>query len=393
MHFSFVLTIFFLLLATIVRDTGVFLADDICNAYLHSNIFIDNSTRLSFSKTPALTLSCLGLCTQNTLYKKCGHNPSLKLSLLLLLSGDVSLNPGPNRSCNMRFATTNLRSVRQKSAALSDLISSKQIDILAMTETWLSSCDTAACLDDISPPDFSLFHCPRPFGRGGGVAFLVRETFKVEIIHTPKFMSFEAICILVKHSSITANFICIYRPPGCANMFFDEFPNFLENTLQFQDELYIFGDFNIHLDKPSVNTRSFLDILDTFSLHQHVTFPTHIYGHWLDLFITRSNCKHVKAVSSSDGVSDHLTVLIDLWLQIKYSPEKANITFRPINKIDLDTLHMDLSNSDLLMHPKTSLLELTAQFSETLSHLLDKHAPKQTKMIQPPPPLLHRGCP
>ena len=47
---------------------------------------------------------------------------------------------------------------------------------------------------------------------------------------------------------------------------------------------------------------------------------------------------------------------------------------------------MDLSNSDLLMHPKTSLLELTAQFSETLSHLLDKHASKQTKMIQPRPP-------
>ena len=47
---------------------------------------------------------------------------------------------------------------------------------------------------------------------------------------------------------------------------------------------------------------------------------------------------------------------------------------------------MDLSNSDLLMHPKTSLLELTAQLSETLSHLLDKHAPKQTKMIQPRPP-------
>ena len=135
--------------------------------------------------------------------------------------------------------------------------------------------------------------------------------------------------------------------------------------MQFQDEVYIFGD--IHLDKPSVNTRSFLDILDTFSFHQHVTFPTHIYGHWLDLFITRSNCKHVKAMSSSDGLSDNLTVLIDLWLQIKSSPEKANITFRPINKIDLDTLHMDLSNSDLLMHPKTSLLELTDQLSATCS--------------------------
>ena len=151
---------------------------------------------------------------------------------------------------------------------------------------------------------------------------------------------------------------------------------------------YIFGDFNIHLDKPSVNTRSFLDILDTFSLHQHVTFPTHIYGHWLDLFITRSNCKNVKVVTSPDSLSDHQTVLIDLWLQIKSSPEKANITFRPINKIDLDSLHMDLSNSDILMHPKTSLLELTDQFSKTLSKLLDKHAPRQTKMtkLRPPSP-------
>ena len=46
---------------------------------------------------------------------------------------------------------------------------------------------------------------------------------------------------------------------------------------------------------------------------------------------------------------------------------------------------MDLSNSDLL-HPKTSLLELTYQFAETLSHFIDNHAPKQTKMTQLRPP-------
>ena len=93
-------------------------------------------------------------------------------------------------------------------------------------------------------------------------------------------------------------------------------------------------------------------------------------------------------IGPSPSLSDHLTVLIDLWLQIKSSPEKANITFRPINKIDVDSLHMDLSNSDLLMRPKTSLLELTDQFSKTLSQLLDKHAPRQTKMtkLRPPSP-------
>ena len=49
---------------------------------------------------------------------------------------------------------------------------------------------------------------------------------------------------------------------------------------------------------------------------------------------------------------------------------------------------MDLSNYDMLMHHKTSLLKLTAQFSETLSHLLDTHALKQITMTQPRPPSL-----
>ena len=69
----------------------------------------------------------------------------------------------------------------------------------------------------------------------------------------------------------------------------------------------------------------------------------------------------------------------------KSSPEKANITFRPINKIDLDTLHIDLSNSD----PETSLLELTGQFSETLSST-NMH---QNKQRWHNPALLHHGCP
>ena len=107
----------------------------------------------------------------------------------------------------MRFATTNLRFVRKKSAALSDLISSKQIDILTMTETWLSSCDTAACLDDISPPGFSLFHCPRLSGRGGGVAFLVRETFKVESFHCSDFDCMVAMKAYIEYRSFIAELL------------------------------------------------------------------------------------------------------------------------------------------------------------------------------------------
>ena len=58
------------------------------------------------------------------------------------------------------------------------------------------------------------------------------------------------------------------------------------------------------------------------------------------------------------------------------------ITFRPINKININTLHDDLANSDLLIKPKSTLCELVNQYNETLSKLLDKYAPKQTKSVQ-----------
>ena len=132
------------------------------------------------------------------------------------------------------------------------------------------------------------------------------------------------------------------------------------------------------------NPRSFMDVVQTYALHQHVSFHTHVHGHWLDLFITRSTCTNIKAIFPTDGVSDHHCVIIDLWLQVGSTSRKKMITFRPINKININTLHDDLANSDILMKPKSTLCELVNQYNETLSKLLDKHAPKQTKSVQDP---------
>ena len=129
------------------------------------------------------------------------YHLSFRLSIILLLAGDISINPGPKTFQNMRFATTNVRSVRHKSAALSDLILSKHIDILALTETWLLASDTSACLADICPNGFCLYHHPRRSGRGGGVAFLVPEIYKVEIIHTPQLRQRQVKRVLYVSSS------------------------------------------------------------------------------------------------------------------------------------------------------------------------------------------------
>ena len=56
------------------------------------------------------------------------------LSLLLILSGDVSINPGPNTT-RLTGSLINIRSIRNKSVALADFINSNKSDIIAVTST------------------------------------------------------------------------------------------------------------------------------------------------------------------------------------------------------------------------------------------------------------------
>ena len=48
----------------------------------------------------------------------------------------------------------------------------------------------------------------------------------------------------------------------------------------------------------------------------------------------------------------------------------------------MNALHDDLANSYILIKPKSTLCEPVNQCNETLSKLLDKHAPKQTKVYK-----------
>ena len=74
--------------------------------------------------------------------------------------GQVSLNPGPERP-NLRLATVNARSMRDKAPALSDFVVSKLIDLLEITETWLKTRKTSGDLAEMTPPWFLLSSYPQ----------------------------------------------------------------------------------------------------------------------------------------------------------------------------------------------------------------------------------------
>ena len=106
----------------------------------------------------------------------------------------------------------------------------------------------------------------------------------------------------------------MYHPePSYSDTFYQDFQELLKLLITLASEFYILADFNLHLDKKqSPTTIKFYDILESFDLEQHVNFPTHIHGHWLDLLITRTSYPAVKPVLACDGLSDHFLVLFEL---------------------------------------------------------------------------------
>ena len=267
------------------------------------------------------------------------------------------------------------------------MVSSKKIDILAITETWLKPSDTLSCLSDLTPLGFSLLHKPRTHGRGDGVGFLISNEFKVTDYTIPSFSTFECICLKVSGSSFEGLVLCMYHPePSHSDTFYQEFQELLELLIPLATEFYILGDFNLHLDKKqSLTTTKFCGILESFDLEQHENFPTHIHGHWLDLLITRTSCPAVRSVLACDGLSDHFLVLLELEFP-RPKCVKKKIPFRRINEIDLDNLKNDILNSDLKTKPEKELPKLCKQYDTILQTILNKHAPLLTKTVSERPP-------
>ena len=97
------------------------------------------------------------------------NDTTLLISFILLLSGDIHVNPGP--STHIQFAHLNTRSIStvtadlDKPTILKEFIADENIEILALSETWLPPSPLPSTLASITPPNFSLIHYPRPVGK------------------------------------------------------------------------------------------------------------------------------------------------------------------------------------------------------------------------------------
>ena len=107
-------------------------------------------------------------------------------------------------------------------------------------------------------------------------------------------------------------YVIVYRPPYPSLhhlCLFRWILSVLENVMC-PEAFVISGDFNLNLDDfRDIDTTKFEDLLETFNLLQHVSGPTHLSGHTLDLIITRSLDDIVLASpKTTSPMSDHFII-------------------------------------------------------------------------------------
>ena len=64
-----------------------------------------------------------------------------------------------------------------------------------------------------------------------------------------KFSSFELLVMKSMQPTQSLFIATVYRPPGPYTVFLTEFPGFLSDLVVLADNIHIFGDFNIHMEK------------------------------------------------------------------------------------------------------------------------------------------------
>ena len=87
---------------------------------------------------------------------------SKSLSLLLLLAGDIAVNPGPvlNSIEDLSLAFTNIRSIKNRHTSISNFVLGHNIHALGLSETWLTNDTTDSFLSEITPSGYQFFHKP-----------------------------------------------------------------------------------------------------------------------------------------------------------------------------------------------------------------------------------------
>ena len=196
------------------------------------------------------------------------------------------------KSHMLKLSQINARSICNKIPSLHHSICENNIDICAVSETWIKQ-DDDCTQKELALPGYKVLSYLQSDGHvGGGLAFILKDYLKVtDPTQNATFSTMETHLITLKLQDINLSIILVYRL-SVLN-FCIEFLDMIERDFNVtKDKSIIIGDFNIHMDTPTESdVIIFNDLLDSLNMENRITFLTHKSQHTLNLIIEHRNEK------------------------------------------------------------------------------------------------------
>ena len=260
--------------------------------------------------------------------------------LILLLSGDINLNPGPTqisktwsvfKKRGLHFVHLNINSLPSKMAELRQIAEDTNSAVIGLSETKL---DKTIFDSEISIPNYSLIRNYRN-RKGGGVACYIRGDicFNSQNYLSVEIENISFDLLLPKTKPIST--AIVYKPPT-DNHFLDYLSRGLNDFNLIENDLFILGD-----------TKKYAQICSTLGLKQLIKHPTRITCHTstlIDHIIT--NCEEQVTQSGviDTSLSDHQLIFCTRKIKRVKTNNHKQISFRPLKNYSMENFERELKN-------------------------------------------------
>ena len=329
------------------------------------------------------------------------------MSLLLLKSGDIEPNPGPDfqetdtSSCtndlDEQIITNNFSIVHYNIQSLLnkvDLIGAELInfDIICLTETWP---DRRTIDDALNLEGYKLFRRDRDGDCHGGVCVYVknnvysRRRIELELPDTE--------CIWVEVTTNHRKFLLgtFYRPPNAPAATY----SLIEDSIGLAfdtniPDILITCDFNLDIQKDSSN-KKVNDLCQQFSLKQLITDPTHYTetsSSTIDLIFTSNTNNILLSGTGEPFLEQNVRYHSPVYAVLKFHIKPTAVYQRHIclyDRGDFDSMSREIQDYNWDEVKDNDVDVYAKKLTDHISQLASKYIPNKTiKVRQSEPPWL-----
>ena len=263
-----------------------------------------------------------------------------------------------NNSNNIRIATINARSVKNKQLQIAETVELQNIDFIMLTETWLKNTDEDKAwvnTSDLNNNNLRLDTVNRTKKQGGGMALLHKKEYNTMKLETNLQLDTleHGVWSTIRNKKLTL--AGIYHPPIGSSKgnthakFLNEVSKLTQLLITNYTNVILLGDFNIHAqDIENPDSIICNDMMEALGLKQHIDKPTHRLGNTLDLIYMES-LDRVRVIPSFIGnfISDHR--IVGIAVEIKKQLEKHQATkHRNYRDFNLNNFSQVFNNNKIL---------------------------------------------